>query len=197
MVSNLARCGLPAVRTCTAPRTLIPAPCSWVSSGYSWARQGPPVSAGPTWKALGDAAMIEKFPPPRVTIRRYAASRVCDVVVVVRGQEMVIRCPSYSHGLKWARLERKSYKIPEPITDFPDDEEPGDVPLFCAQIEIETAPDLPDDYNRQLPTAYRLTAHRQGFAKIYVEGLQWSRCISPNVRSLSPHAALICFNIGL
>ena len=90
MVSNLARCGLPAMRTCTTRRALIPAPCSWGSSGYSWARQGPPVSAGPTWKALGDAAMIEKFPPPRVTIRRYAAWRVCDVVVVVRGQEMVI-----------------------------------------------------------------------------------------------------------
>src|SRR2546422_891263 len=74
--------------------------------------------------------MTEKFAPPMVTIRRYAASRVCDVVVVVRGQEMVIRCPSYSQAVKWARLERKSYKIPEPITDFPDSEEHDDVPLF-------------------------------------------------------------------
>ncbi len=52
--------------------------------------------------------MTEKFAPPVVTIRRYATSRVCDVVVVVRGQEMVIHCPSYSHALKWAALERKS-----------------------------------------------------------------------------------------
>jgi hypothetical protein len=74
--------------------------------------------------------MTEKFAPPMVTIRRYGASEVCDVVVVVRGQEMVIRCPNYSDALKWARLECKSYKIREPITDFPDDEEPGDVPLF-------------------------------------------------------------------
>ena len=74
--------------------------------------------------------MTEKFPPPRVIIRSYAASRVCDVVVVVRGQEMVIRCPSYSHALKWARLECKSYGIPEPI-DFPDNgESDDDVPLF-------------------------------------------------------------------
>ena len=74
--------------------------------------------------------MTEKFPPPRVTIQRYAASGVCDVVVKVRGQLMVIRCPSYSHALKWARLERKSYNIPEPI-DFPDDgESDDDVPLF-------------------------------------------------------------------
>jgi hypothetical protein len=65
-----------------------------------------------------------------VTIQRYAASGVCDVVVKVRGQLMVIRCPSYSHALKWARLECKSYNIPEPI-DFPaNGESDDDVPLF-------------------------------------------------------------------
>ena len=74
--------------------------------------------------------MTEKFPPPRVTIRRYAASRVCDVVVVVRGQEMVIRCPSYSHALKWARLECKSYNIPELIYFPANGESDDDVPPF-------------------------------------------------------------------
>jgi hypothetical protein len=74
--------------------------------------------------------MTEKFAPPEVTIRRYSASRICDVVVVVRGQEMVLRCPSYSQAVKWARLECKSYNVPEPATDFPDNEETGDVPLF-------------------------------------------------------------------
>ena len=74
--------------------------------------------------------MTEKFAPPEVTTRRYPASRICDVVVVVRGQEMVLRCPNYSQAVKWARLERKSYKIPEPNTDLPDNEEPNDVPLF-------------------------------------------------------------------
>jgi hypothetical protein len=72
------------------------------------------------------------FAPPKVTIRRYAASRICDVVVVVRGQEMVVRCPTYAQAVKWARLERKSYKIPEPETDLAD-EEPDDVPLFLRQ----------------------------------------------------------------
>jgi hypothetical protein len=57
--------------------------------------------------------MTEKFAPPEVTIQRYPASQICDVVVVVRGQEMVLRCPTYSQALKWARLEWKSYKIPE------------------------------------------------------------------------------------
>jgi hypothetical protein len=67
-----------------------------------------------------NTAMNEKFAPPKVTIRRHLASQICDVVVVVRGQEMVIRCPSYSHALKWSRLECKSYKIPEPMTEFPE-----------------------------------------------------------------------------
>ena len=74
--------------------------------------------------------MSEKFSRPNVTIRRHLGSQICDVVVVVRGQEMVVRCPSYSHALKWARLECKSYEIPEPSSDFPDDEDPDDVPLF-------------------------------------------------------------------
>jgi hypothetical protein len=71
-------------------------------------------------------AMTYKYPPPEVTIRRYPASRICDVVVVVRGQELVLRCASYSHAVKWARLECKSYKIPEPATEIePDDQVPS------------------------------------------------------------------------
>ena len=74
--------------------------------------------------------MSKKFAPPKVTIRRYPASRICDVVVVVRGQEMVVRCPTYFQSVKWARLECKSYKIPELNTDFPDNQELDDLPLF-------------------------------------------------------------------
>ncbi|WMT71049.1 hypothetical protein [Bradyrhizobium sp. Ash2021] len=59
--------------------------------------------------------MTDKFAPPEVTIRTDPASLICDVIVVVRGQEMVLRCPNYSQALKWARLERKSYNIPEPV----------------------------------------------------------------------------------
>jgi hypothetical protein len=72
--------------------------------------------------------MTEKLAPPLVTIRRYPTSQICDVVVVVRGQEMVLRCPTYFEAVKWARLECKSYKIPEPDADLPDDS--NDVPLF-------------------------------------------------------------------
>jgi hypothetical protein len=75
--------------------------------------------------------MSEMFDAPTITIRRYAASRICDVVVVIRGREMVIRCPSYSHAVKWARLECKSYKIPEP--NVLDDDGPSDPATFLRQ----------------------------------------------------------------
>jgi hypothetical protein len=74
--------------------------------------------------------MSENFALPKVTVRRHLAAQICDVVVVVRGQEMVVRCPSYSQAVRWARLECKSYKIPEPDMDLLDNEEPDDVPLF-------------------------------------------------------------------
>ena len=45
--------------------------------------------------------------------------------------------PSYFQIVKWARLECKSHKIPEPNTDFADNEEPGDMPFFCVEIEID------------------------------------------------------------
>lgn len=84
--------------------------------------------------------MTEQFASPQVFIRRYTASQICDVVVLVRGQEMVLRCPSHSQALKWARLKCKSYKIPrhdieplisepeiEPLSGLDRDEE---LPLF-------------------------------------------------------------------
>jgi hypothetical protein len=49
---------------------------------------------------------------------------------------MVLRCPNYSQALKWARLECKSYKIPqpdiEPLYGLDDDEE---LPLFLRSPE--------------------------------------------------------------
>jgi hypothetical protein len=81
--------------------------------------------------------MTEKLTSPQVFIRRHTASPICDVVVLVRDQEMVLRCPSYSQALKWARLECKSYKIPEPEIEplnglDHDDEE---LPLFLRSPE--------------------------------------------------------------
>ena len=96
--------------------------------------------------------MTEKFAPPRVVIRRHTASEICDVVVLVRGQEMVLHCPSYSQALKWARLECKSYKIPqpdfEPLVSEPEIEPPGgldhdeELPLFLRPPETTRSPRL-------------------------------------------------------
>jgi hypothetical protein len=75
--------------------------------------------------------MTEKFAPAQVIIRRYPASEICDVLISVRGQQTVLRCPSYSHALKWARLECKSYNIAEPVIEPLDAEVNDDgVPLF-------------------------------------------------------------------
>jgi hypothetical protein len=60
----------------------------------------------------------------------YSDSTICDVVVVIRGQEMILRCRDYRQAMRWARLERKTYKIPEPDTGFPANEESRDQPLF-------------------------------------------------------------------
>jgi len=80
--------------------------------------------------AKKDVAMTGKDAPPEVKIRSYRDSPICDVVVVVHGTEMVLRCPDYRQAMRWARLERKTYKIPEPDTGFPANEESRDLPLF-------------------------------------------------------------------
>ena len=69
-----------------------------------------------------------QWTPPSVTIRRDPDSPICHVVVVARGREMVVRCPTYFQAMKWARMECKSYKIAE--ADHPDGEEADDLPLF-------------------------------------------------------------------
>ena len=73
--------------------------------------------------------MSEQYAPPSVTIRRYRASDVCDVVVVVRGQKMVLRCPDYPLALKWARLECKSYNVPKYL-ELPDNAQSDELPSF-------------------------------------------------------------------
>jgi len=72
--------------------------------------------------------MVEKFASPQVFIRRHTASEICDVVVSVRDQKIVLRCPNYSQALKWARLECRSYKIPQPDIE-PPISEPESEPL--------------------------------------------------------------------
>ena len=101
----------------------------------------PPITpAVPLTGVLEDTGLSEMFAPPKVTIRRYAASRICDVVV--RGQEMVVGCPTYAQAVKWARLECKSYKIPQP-----------DIELLISEPEIEPLGGL--DHDEELPLFLR------------------------------------------
>ena len=48
----------------------------------------------------------------RVWIRQYSDGLECDVIVAIRGQEMVVQLPDYSQAVKWAQMESKSYTIP-------------------------------------------------------------------------------------
>jgi hypothetical protein len=89
--------------------------------------------------------MSEKFASPQVFIRRHTASQTCDVVVSVRGQEITLRCPNYSQAVKWARLERRSYKISGPETEPP-----------ISESEIEIEPLLGElDRDEELPLFLR------------------------------------------
>jgi hypothetical protein len=46
-----------------------------------------------------------------VRIRRYGDRGECDVVVLARGKEIVLKFPDFDQAAKWARLECKSYQI--------------------------------------------------------------------------------------
>ena len=95
--------------------------------------------------------MTEKFASPQVFIRRHTASPICDVVVSVRGQEIILRCPNYSQALKWARLECKSYKISEPEIE-PLISEP-EIEPHIPEREIERRNGL--DHDEELPLFLR------------------------------------------
>jgi hypothetical protein len=132
--------------------SLMAAPSDWArqSTSASWRRRTAfdvgtqPLAAcevGDSARVFGDAldecfrakkdvAMTGKYAPPEVTIRSYPDSLICDVVVVVRGQEMVLRCRDYRQAMRWARIERKTYKIAEPDIDVATKAESGDLPLF-------------------------------------------------------------------
>jgi hypothetical protein len=52
-----------------------------------------------------------------VRIHRHRNSPEYYVIVTYRGREMSIRCRDYDQAIKWARIECKVYKLPEPPVD--------------------------------------------------------------------------------
>jgi hypothetical protein len=61
------------------------------------------------------------------TERAKAPDIAAEFAVARRGQEMILRCRDYRQAIRWARLERKTYKIPDPDTSLPADH---GLPLF-------------------------------------------------------------------
>ena len=81
--------------------------------------------------------MSGKDAPPEVKIRSYQDSPICDVVVVVHGTEMVLRCPDYRQAMRWARLERKKYKFLSPISTLQPKLNPATCHFSCVEMEID------------------------------------------------------------
>jgi hypothetical protein len=46
-----------------------------------------------------------------VRVRRHNGVPECDVVILFRGKEIIIRCRDYDQAVKWARIECKSYRV--------------------------------------------------------------------------------------
>jgi len=118
----------------------------------------PPVDLSPQALDVEPAGTIqrlasanEKFTSPQVSIRRHIASQTCDVVVSVRGREIILRCPDYSQALKWARLECKSYKISEPEIEPLISE--SEIEPRIPEPEIEPVSGL--DHDEELPSFLR------------------------------------------
>jgi hypothetical protein len=56
-----------------------------------------------------------------------------DYAVIDEG--MVLRCPDYSFALRWARLECKSYNVPEPYLELPASAQSDDLPFPENRLE--------------------------------------------------------------
>ena len=48
----------------------------------------------------------------QIKVLRRHGSPECNVVVTVRGRQMVLKCRHFKQAAKWAGIEAKSYKIP-------------------------------------------------------------------------------------
>ena len=46
-----------------------------------------------------------------VWIRQYGDGLICDVIVAIGADEMILQLPDYPAAVKWAQMEAKSRKI--------------------------------------------------------------------------------------
>ena len=85
-------------------RELGPSP-AW-RSDMSVVGHGTRMCSGSTPTSLMPADQVAE-----VRIRCYRDVPECEVVVAVRGKEIILRCPDYDQAVKWARVECRSYGI--------------------------------------------------------------------------------------
>ena len=81
--------------------------------------------------------MTGKNAPPEVKIRSYRDSPICDVVVVVHGTEMVLRCPDYRQAMRWRASNVRHTKFLSPISTLQPKLKPATCRFSCVQIEID------------------------------------------------------------
>ena len=60
-------------------------------------------------QTIGETVITEHA--AEIRVRRYDGARQCDVIVLFRSKEIMIRCRDYDQAVKWARIECKSYKV--------------------------------------------------------------------------------------
>jgi hypothetical protein len=55
--------------------------------------------------------MEKPEPGGEIWIRRYDGFLECDVIVTVRGRQMILPLPNYGHAVKWAEMEAKAHRM--------------------------------------------------------------------------------------
>jgi hypothetical protein len=60
---------------------------------------------------IGPMSSTDSVSIAEVRVRRHQVVPECEVLVAFRGQEMRLKCPNYSHAVKWARIECKAYRV--------------------------------------------------------------------------------------
>ena len=80
------------------------------------------------------------MPDNVVLIRPQIGAVECDVVVIVRDEEMIVRCRNWQDAVAWARVECRTYGLPH---DFPDERPPLDKALRSEGRADATKPPKP------------------------------------------------------
>jgi hypothetical protein len=76
-----------------------------------WMMSSPPPVLRPSIKKEDRMLSSATDSIDQITVLRRHGSPECNVVVTVRGRQMVLKCRHFKQAAKWAGIEAKSYKI--------------------------------------------------------------------------------------